>query len=562
MISAGRSPARDITSPRRDNNNRISKPARQPNNGKTPDLRPPRNNQSLEDEQTKKWVAEEDSFVLKQAKKKADLRVREGRAKPIDWLAVILRVIDPDRDLLEDDEEEVQLDVVDPEGVLEGLNDAQLGELENDINSYIALETNKTNQEYWKTMHIICNDRRLQLKPMGPEGRAVSSVSADVDRLLGPKTHEQLEVLEKQIRTKLRSNEPIDVDYWEQLLRSLLIWKAKAKLKKVYQSVLDSRLAILRKQQQEDAEGVRSKLQEVLAGPATVIEEGSDGQTASNTAVLHTQPNFPYSQKYDPEPLLKLRAEDKSSEVVDESVLLEKVAAERRKILKLGYVPLRQSNSEKGSSTSSSKLTISSASSSAAPGTQRFSALVNEDFSQATKALYEREVARGINENEEIFTGEENVATGSQPQWADKYRPRKPRYFNRVQMGYEWNKYNQTHYDHDNPPPKVVQGYKFNIFYPDLIDKAKAPTFRIIREHGRKRGESFAPAGEEDTCLIRFIAGPPYEDIAFRIVDKEWDYSAKRDRGFRSSFDKVCALILFCKRPPIPRQLCKQDPGS
>merc|ERR1712039_452075 len=23
------------------------------------------------------------------------------------------------------------------------------------------------------------------------------------------------------------------------------------------------------------------------------------------------------------------------------------------------------------------------------------------------------------------------------------------------------------HYDHDNPPPKIVQGYKFNIFYPD-----------------------------------------------------------------------------------------------
>jgi hypothetical protein len=127
----------------------------------------------------------------------------------------------------------------------------------------------------------------------------------------------------------------------------------------------------------------------------------------------------------------------------------------------------------------------------------------------------------------------------SKPQWANKYRPRKPRYFNRVQMGYEWNKYNQTHYDHDNPPPKVVQGYKFNIFYPDLIERTKAPTYRIEREGGRKRGQSFAPAGEEDTCLIKFIAGPPYEDIAFRIVDKEWDYSAKRERNFKSSFDKV-----------------------
>jgi len=66
--------------------------------------------------------------------------------------------------------------------------------------------------------------------------------------------------------------------------------------------------------------------------------------------------------------------------------------------------------------------------------------------------------------------------------WHDKYRPRKPKYFNRVHTGYEWNKYNQTHYDHDNPPPKIVQGYKFNIFYPDLVDKSKAPTYGIEKD--------------------------------------------------------------------------------
>jgi hypothetical protein len=194
-------------------------------------------------------------------------------------------------------------------------------------------------------------------------------------------------------------------------------------------------------------------------------------------------------------------------------------------------------------------------------GPSRFAAVPNDDFSQATKALYEREVARGVSENEEIFTAEEDVSTASRVRWNGKHRPRKPRYFNRVQMGYEWNKYNQTHYDHDNPPPKVVQGYKFNIFYPDLIDKTKAPTYRIERENGRKRGQSFAPAGEEDTCLIRFIAGPPYEDIAFRIVDKEWDYSAKRERGFRSTFDKVRSSPLLTtpcsgasrRSPPLVR---------
>ncbi|KAF7953805.1 uncharacterized protein EAE97_001204 [Botrytis byssoidea] len=537
----GRAPrARDITSPRRDDVNRVSKPQRPAGNSNS---RPYRNNQSLEDEQSKKWVAEEDTFVLKQAKKKADIRVREGRAKPIDWLAVILRVIDPDKDLLDADEEEVQLDVVDPEGVFEGLNDAQLGELETDINSYIALEKNKKNQDYWKTMQIICHERRQKLKPVGPNERAVSSVAADVDKLLGPKTYEQLESLEGQIRAKLRSNEPIDTDYWEQLLKSLLIWKAKAKLKKVYQSVLDTRLDALRKEQQEEAESVQKKLQVLLSGPTPVVEEGSEIPNSIGAQTSRRQPHFAYSEKHDPEPLLKLRTEDKSGEIIDESDFLKKMVGERRKVLKLGYVPSRSLGPEKSIASSVSKPSTSV--NNAPPGTQRFSAVVTEDFSQATKALYDREVARGVNENEEIFTAEESLTTTSAPQWADKYRPRKPRYFNRVQMGYEWNKYNQTHYDHDNPPPKVVQGYKFNIFYPDLIDKAKAPTFRIIREHGRKRGESFAPAGEEDTCLLRFIAGPPYEDIAFRIVDKEWDYSAKKDRGFRSTFDKGILQLHF-----------------
>lgn len=52
--------------------------------------------------------------------------------------------------------------------------------------------------------------------------------------------------------------------------------------------------------------------------------------------------------------------------------------------------------------------------------------------------------------------------------------------FFRVHTGFEWNKYNQTHYDMDNPPPKIVQGYKFNIFYPDLIDKNTTPEYFLV----------------------------------------------------------------------------------
>ncbi|KAI9828532.1 MAG: hypothetical protein M1819_006589 [Sarea resinae] len=468
------------------------------------------------------WVADEDKFVLKQAKKKAEIRVKEGRAKPVDWLAVLLSVVEPDP--LEENEEEGELPVVNPEGIFDSLDAPQLQDLEHDIDAFASLETRASSRDYWNSMKTICADRRLKLSGKDPEGRAINSVSADIDRTFAAKSYDELQALEKQVVKKLDSNEPIDFDYWEQLLRTLRVWKAKAKLKAIYQSVIDDRLKSLRQQQIEEAEIVSEKLSRIFDG------KGS-GQTLGEGTYPTT---VQYSTALDPEPLLKLRTEDKTLESIDERDFLQKIAVDRKNTLKMGFVPMRQRQQEKSVIQTETK-----APERVDSGVSRFAAIPNEDFSQATKALYEREVARGIGEDEEIFAGEEDVITTSKSQWTGKHRPRKPRYFNRVQMGYEWNKYNQTHYDHDNPPPKVVQGYKFNIFYPDLIDKSKAPTYRIERENGRKRGQSFAPAGEEDTCLIRFIAGPPYEDIAFRIVDKEWDYSAKRERGFKSSFDKV-----------------------
>jgi hypothetical protein len=476
----------------------------------------------------REWVAQEDNFVLKQAKKRAQIRVKEGRAKPIDWLAVTLHVIDPTRNPLDDEVDEADLDLIDPDGVFEGLAESQLSELETDIETFLKLETNAKNRDYWRTMKVICTDRRRQSGALGPEGRAVSSVSSDIDRLLSPKTYEELELLERQINQKLDSNEPIDTDYWEQLLKNLLVWKARAKLKKVYLSVMESRLSTLRNHNLDEAETVRNRLQPLI----------QDGKLDHPGGASSTSE---YRKSRDPDPFLHLRPENKGHEVVDEKAFLDRIIAERRKVSRMGFVPAKQTKNEKSVSVAEKRIAGDRTSTSLT----RFAAMPAEDFSQATKALYEREVARGIGEDEEIFTGEEEVDTKSKALWSGKYRPRKPRYFNRVQMGYEWNKYNQTHYDHDNPPPKVVQGYKFNVFYPDLIDKTKAPTYKIEREGGRKKGQSFAPAGEEDTCVIRFMSGPPYEDIAFRIVDKEWDYSAKRDRGFKSSFDKGILQLSF-----------------
>ncbi|KAG5178455.1 cactus-binding C-terminus of cactin protein-domain-containing protein [Tribonema minus] len=159
-------------------------------------------------------------------------------------------------------------------------------------------------------------------------------------------------------------------------------------------------------------------------------------------------------------------------------------------------------------------------------------AAADRDASDAALALEVAERGKGLEDLEDAMgLGDEVDTSGTTYWWNDKYRPRKPRYFNRVKTGYDWNKYNQSHYDHDNPPPKTVQGYKFNVFYPDLLDRSVTPQFKL------------EPSDHPDMAIIRFTAGPPYEDIAFKIVNREWEYARKR--GFRCVFERGVLSLFF-----------------
>ncbi len=158
-----------------------------------------------------------------------------------------------------------------------------------------------------KAMKILCEHRRHSLLPSGATGR-VTSVSADVDRLLRPKSLEQLSVLERQVKEKLSSNEQIDEEYWEQLLDSIGLFKAKAQLKAGYQVLLDARLQALQQEQVEEARLVRVRMKN--------LAEDAESPTAGPTPV--------YSRALDPSPALKAGNEDKGVEVLDESLFLEK----------------------------------------------------------------------------------------------------------------------------------------------------------------------------------------------------------------------------------------------
>lgn len=101
------------------------------------------------DDQEQAWVADEDRFVLQQAKKKAKLRVQAGRSKAIDLLAVTLHALDETHGGFESDDEGQEPLLVNPETVFDGLSEEELVGLEEGIDTYLALERTKSNREFW-----------------------------------------------------------------------------------------------------------------------------------------------------------------------------------------------------------------------------------------------------------------------------------------------------------------------------------------------------------------------------------------------------------------------------
>ena len=249
------------------------------------------------------WIADEDAFVLKQAYKKSQIRVKEGRPKPIDLLVVTLWFVDENRNSLDTEISEADLEIADPEAVLEELRGAQLEELEKDLAIFTSLERKATNREFWGAVTTICDGT----KHRGPDeqnARGVKSVSADVGKLLKSKSLGELQALEKQIRAKLSSDEPVDTDYWQSILHGITAWKAKAKLRSIAEKAAASRMLGLRERQAEAALRVREKL--------TVSTEDAES--------LRENISHGIGQTLDPEPLLKVPPDMKGTAATDEMV--------------------------------------------------------------------------------------------------------------------------------------------------------------------------------------------------------------------------------------------------
>lgn len=127
-----------------------------------------------EDAAMAEWIAKEDDFQLEQSRRRAGIRLRERRAKAIDFLAINLRFTDPKSshqtaaigaltnprasEVEREEEEEgwgwadagFEFEIDEPWKIFENLTLDDCVELEQDIKMYLSLEKSPINIEFWQ----------------------------------------------------------------------------------------------------------------------------------------------------------------------------------------------------------------------------------------------------------------------------------------------------------------------------------------------------------------------------------------------------------------------------
>uniref|UniRef100_A0A3P9JL11 Splicing factor Cactin n=1 Tax=Oryzias latipes TaxID=8090 RepID=A0A3P9JL11_ORYLA len=488
-----------------------------------------------EAEHFKTWAEQEDNFHLQQAKLRSKIRIRDGRAKPIDLLAKYISAEDDD----------LAVEMHEPYTFLNGLTVTDMDDLLEDIKVYMELEQGK-NVDFWRDMTTITEDeisklRKLEASGKGPGDRREginTAVSTDVQTVFKGKTYSQLQALHLNIESKIRAGRSnLDIGYWESLLQQVKVYMARARLRERHQDVLRQKLFKLKQEQGVESEPLFPIIKEEprderdgdsrgQSRGATTEDSGPSASSFGRVANREVEdeerpgPSTSAAGGQDEDKGEKGEGKDEEKGEAVEAVLTEEdlIQQSQAEYDSGRYSPTLLTQSELPLDTH----TITPEEDASRLQLARRLLQVTGDANESAEDAFVRRAREGMGTDEAQFSVEVPV-TGKMYLWADKYRPRKPRFFNRVHTGFEWNKYNQTHYDFDNPPPKIVQGYKFNIFYPDLIDKRSTPQYFLEPCPDNK-----------DFGNLRFHAGPPYEDIAFKIVNREWEYSHRH--GFRCQF--------------------------
>ncbi|KAJ8717527.1 hypothetical protein PYW08_005926 [Mythimna loreyi] len=378
------------------------------------------------------WTRREDAFQIQQARLRSQIRIRDGRAKPIDCLV----------NYVSSEECVDALEIHEPSAWLSGLQSQDLEDLLEDIKVYKELESN-ANQAWWEDVQTVVLDELDKLRRLAaPAARRHAvhrAVADDVTQIFKDKTVAQLSALQTQLQQASRG---ADGAYWGSVRAQLRAHISRARLRERH-----------------------LQLQRARAG-----QRGADTQQAGQRGADKQQ--------------TELRGAD--------TQLTEEPHRSQSEVVRAAAPAPTLGSGERERAA-------------------RY---------RPTRMLDHMEPATWS-----VRAGAEHALPGGS-------RRRKPRYFNRVLTAVEWNQYSRAHYDAQRPPPARVRGYQFNVLYPDLVDKRATPTFSLK-----------ACPENPDLAVVRFHAGPPYADIAFKIVNREWEHSPRR--GFRCHFHNNIFRLWF-----------------
>lgn len=375
-----------------------------------------------EAEHFKTWEEQEDSFHLRQAKLRSKIRIRDGRAKPIDLLAKYISAEDDD----------LAVEMHEPYTFLNGLTVADMEDLLEDIQVYMELEQGK-NVDFWRDMTTITEDeiaklRKLEASGKGPGERREgvnASVSSDVQSVFKGKTYNQLQVIFQGIEGKIRAGGPnLDMGYWESLLQQLRAHMARARLRERHQDVLRQKLFKLKQEQGVESEPLFPILKSEPS--AAHSPEPEERPPSPGTSVDPVEPVEPEEATAPGE----AEGEAEGEAVLMEEDLIQQSLADydagrySPRLLTAHELPLDAHVLEPHEDLQRLQLS-------------RQQLQATGDASESAEDIFFRRAREGMGQDEAQFSVEMPLG-GRAYLWADKYRPRKPRFFNRVHTGFEW----------------------------------------------------------------------------------------------------------------------------
>jgi hypothetical protein len=287
------------------------------------------------------------------------------------------------------------------------------------------------NLSYWNDITVIVEDELRKLRKLEQDDDyrlAVErreginpAVAQDVSEIFKGKTAEKLEQLKINIQSKLDGSvHGLDISYWESLLSQLKAHIARARLRDRHQDNLKHKLMMLKTQQgvkvEPESDTEESTVPKVesnspaVAGPSRLMEADENSQ---GLIVRKEEAN-------EEEASMEEEDDDEEGGVVDESINRYLIGSYSPKLI--GGDDIEPGIFVIGEDEDNARLDM------ARSQVLNVGQKVENVWTAEEKAL-ENEAKKGITADEAGFSVEaplEQIYL-----WSDKYRPRKPRYFNR-----------------------------------------------------------------------------------------------------------------------------------